>query len=141
MLLVNVINIPRTLSIPQRESSVAPVRTKYIIPLPGFTANTHLTLHPVRLAMDSERFAVHRERFAVYSERLPSPINTQPRIERVAIPFRLMGVDPSALPEKIFGNFCKCADETAYPHYLTWNPIDLPQPNYHCPEFFGEIRF
>ncbi|MDR1602630.1 MAG: hypothetical protein LBS42_09420 [Tannerella sp.] len=59
----------------------------------------------------------------------------------VAIPFRLMGLDPSALPERIFGNFYKCADETANPHYVTWNPIDLPQPNYHCPEFFGEIYF
>jgi hypothetical protein len=59
----------------------------------------------------------------------------------VAIPFRLMGLNPSGLPEKIFGNFYKCADHTENPHYVTWNPIDLPQPNYHCPEFFGEICF
>jgi hypothetical protein len=59
----------------------------------------------------------------------------------VAIPFRLMGLDPALLPEKIFGNFYKCADETENPHYVTWNPVLRPQPDYHCPEFFGEIWF
>ncbi|MDR0744004.1 MAG: hypothetical protein LBF05_06585 [Tannerella sp.] len=59
----------------------------------------------------------------------------------VAIPFELMGLDRSGLPDMIRGNFYKCADKTAYPHYVTWNPIPLPSPDYHCPEHFGEIRF
>ena len=59
----------------------------------------------------------------------------------VAIPFELMGLDASNLPEKIRGNFYKCADETANPHFVTWSPINLPAPNYHCPEHFGEILF
>ena len=58
-----------------------------------------------------------------------------------AIPFDLMGLDASDLPEKIRSNFYKCADETANPHYVTWSPIDLPAPDYHCPEHFGEICF
>ena len=37
------------------------------------------------------------------------------------------------------GNFYKCADETMNPHFVSWSPIDLPEPNFHCPEFFGEI--
>jgi len=57
----------------------------------------------------------------------------------VAIPFKLMGLDPQNLPDKFYGNFYKCADETDNPHYVTWSPIDLPQPDYHCPKFFGEI--
>lgn len=57
----------------------------------------------------------------------------------VVIPFEVMGLDPDNLPEKIYGNFYKCADETAYQHYVSWSPIDLPEPNFHCPEFFGEI--
>ena len=57
----------------------------------------------------------------------------------VAIPFELMGLDASGLPAKIRGNFYKCADGTANPHYVTWSPIDLPAPDYHCPEHFGEI--
>ena len=57
----------------------------------------------------------------------------------VVIPLKLMGLDPSNLPEKILGNFYKCADETMNPHFVSWSPIDLPEPNFHCPEFFGEI--
>ena len=58
-----------------------------------------------------------------------------------AIPLELMGLDASDLPEKIRGNFYKCADVTANPHYVTWSPINLPAPDYHCPEHFGEICF
>ena len=57
----------------------------------------------------------------------------------VVIPLKLMGLDPSNLPEKILGNFYKCADETMNPHFVSWSPIDLPEPNFHCPEFFGEM--
>ena len=38
-------------------------------------------------------------------------------------------------------NFQKCGDEMAVPHFITWNPIVTPQPDYHRPEFFGELRF
>lgn len=34
----------------------------------------------------------------------------------VAIPFQLMGLNPENLPEKILGNFYKCADDTEFPH-------------------------
>jgi hypothetical protein len=59
----------------------------------------------------------------------------------LAIPFELMGLDAAALPDAIRGNFYKCADETAHPHFVTWSPIPLPSPDYHCPTHFGEIRF
>jgi hypothetical protein len=38
-------------------------------------------------------------------------------------------------------NFYKCGDLLQTPHFLSWAPIDLPQPKFHCPEFFGEIKF
>lgn len=59
----------------------------------------------------------------------------------VAIPFEIMGLDPQNLPEMIKGNFYKCADDTQTPHFVSWSPIGLPTPNFHCPEFFGEISF
>lgn len=59
----------------------------------------------------------------------------------VVISFKTLKIDPENLPEKIYGNFYKCADNTKFPHYLSWNPIDLVVPNFHCPEFFGEIIF
>lgn len=38
-------------------------------------------------------------------------------------------------------NFYKCGDALRKPHYLSWNPISLPKPNFHCPDFFGEVYF
>ena len=39
------------------------------------------------------------------------------------------------------GNFYKCGDNTACPHYGCWSPISLPKPDFHCPNFFGTIQF
>lgn len=42
---------------------------------------------------------------------------------------------------KATANFYKCGDETSLPHFVTWSPIDTPNPDYHRPEFFGELWF
>jgi hypothetical protein len=41
----------------------------------------------------------------------------------------------------IKGNFYKCGDKTSVPHFLSWNPIILPSPDFHRPDFFGEFSF
>lgn len=38
-------------------------------------------------------------------------------------------------------NFYKCGDNLPTPHFLSWNKIDYPRPNFHLPEYFGEIQF
>lgn len=38
-------------------------------------------------------------------------------------------------------NFYKCGDDTSEPHYITWNPIKTENPDYHRPEFFGNVNF
>ncbi len=38
-------------------------------------------------------------------------------------------------------NFYKCGNDTSHPHWLTWAPIDLPKPDFHCPGFFGTLVF
>ena len=38
-------------------------------------------------------------------------------------------------------NFYKCGDKLQTPHFLSWNPIGLEKPNFHCPEFFGTLSF
>ncbi len=38
-------------------------------------------------------------------------------------------------------NFYKCADESSHPHWLTWAPINKIEPDFHRPEFFGELIF
>ncbi|MGI6073861.1 MAG: carbohydrate-binding family 9-like protein [Fermentimonas sp.] len=59
------------------------------------------------------------------------------------IPKHAMGFeeDERLSGRKIRGNFYKCGDNTPEPHFLSWSPIDSPTPNFHLPEFFGEIIF
>lgn len=38
-------------------------------------------------------------------------------------------------------NFYKCGDKLRNMHFLSWNPIDVPHPDFHCPKFFGEVEF
>ena len=38
------------------------------------------------------------------------------------------------------GNFYRCGGKTD-PQLACWNPIELPKPNFHSPQFFGELHF
>jgi hypothetical protein len=38
-------------------------------------------------------------------------------------------------------NFYKCGDMLTVPHFVTWNPVGTEKPDYHRPEFFGQMRF
>jgi len=42
---------------------------------------------------------------------------------------------------KAKANFYKCGDNLTVPHYLSWNPISTQKPNFHAPQYFGEIQF
>jgi len=59
----------------------------------------------------------------------------------VGIPFDLLGLDGKHLPKAIRANFYKCADATSLQHYVSWNPIHTEHPDFHRPEFFGELLF
>jgi hypothetical protein len=56
----------------------------------------------------------------------------------IEIPFDLIGCD--SCPETLLANFYKCGDKTDKPHYLSWNRIETEKPNFHRPEFFGELH-
>ena len=67
----------------------------------------------------------------------------------VGIPLLMLGVtrenisditrNMSGQPITLRGNFYKCGDLTMEPHYLSWSPIAFERPNFHLPEFFGEL--
>jgi hypothetical protein len=38
-------------------------------------------------------------------------------------------------------NLYKCADLCSHPHWLTWSPIDFPEPEFHMPSQFGYLEF
>jgi len=55
----------------------------------------------------------------------------------VAIPLNLLGIQPGG---SFRANFYKCGDETKRPHFLSWNRITSREPNFHLPDFFGEVE-
>lgn len=55
---------------------------------------------------------------------------------------RLYGIEPSRFRSgyRFRGNFYKCGDSCEIRHYGMWNPVDLDTPDFHRPEFFGELE-
>ena len=43
--------------------------------------------------------------------------------------------------KKFFANFYKCGDLSVQKHYIAWNPVEVAEPAFHVPEWFGEIEF
>lgn len=48
-----------------------------------------------------------------------------------------LGLGPGSV---MAGNFQKCGERTANPHYGCWNPIQSAQPDFHRPECFGLLK-
>lgn len=56
------------------------------------------------------------------------------------IPLELIfGDRKPVFPQKLLVNFYKCGDKTKKPHFVSWNPILVPHPEFHSPQFFGEM--
>lgn len=43
--------------------------------------------------------------------------------------------------KEIKANFYKCGDELETPHFLSWNPITIENPDFHRPDYFGTLKF
>lgn len=41
----------------------------------------------------------------------------------------------------MYGNFYKTGDDLREPHYVSWSPIQTPNPDFHTPQFFGKLIF
>lgn len=55
---------------------------------------------------------------------------------QLAIPFEILGVKKG---QAILANFYKCGDECKVPHFLSWQPISTPGPDFHQPDYFTEL--
>jgi hypothetical protein len=47
----------------------------------------------------------------------------------------------SIAEKEVKANLYKCGNLTEQPHYLSWNKIKTPAPDFHRPEFFGNLVF
>lgn len=61
----------------------------------------------------------------------------------LSIPFRVFEYHhiTSLTNQMCSANFFKCGDDLPEPHFLAWNNIDNPIPNFHLPAFFGKVEF
>jgi hypothetical protein len=61
----------------------------------------------------------------------------------VAIPFDIFlypGLN-NLKGKSLRANFYKCGDNLRIPHFLSWNPVKTPEPDFHQPEYFGVLEF
>ncbi len=55
----------------------------------------------------------------------------------VAIPLELLGLKPGGIFK---ANFYKCGDLSRKAHFLSWSSIEAPEPDFHLPQFFGDME-
>jgi len=60
----------------------------------------------------------------------------------IALPFKVIEqlTGKSVNKDKWFANFYRCGGRTE-PQYAVWNHIEVSEPDYHRPEYFGELVF
>ena len=81
------------------------------------------------------RFSTIRHRYE--NNKQVSDWTMYMEITRQAMGFQ---ADEDLSGKKIRANFYKCGDETPETHFISWNPIDLPSPDFHVPQFFGLLE-
>lgn len=91
---------------------------------------------PQELMSSIERFTTIRHYYE--GELQLSDWSLYAEIPKEAIGFSL---DEKLSGQTIGANFYKCGDETSEPHFISWNPIGTEKPNFHVPEYFGELTF
>ena len=85
-----------------------------------------------------EQFAAIRRITSLPHEPVDSRSEGQSWWAIEVIPFEAFGY--SSKPSSLRANLYKCGDKCDQPHFLSWSPIGLPQPDFHCPDFFGTIE-
>ena len=85
----------------------------------------------------AEQFAPVRRVTSFAHEQMDSKGEGQSWWAIEVIPFESFGYTEK--PASLRANIYKCGDKCDQPHFLSWSPIGLPNPDFHCPDFFGEI--
>ena len=78
------------------------------------------------------------EFFRIKSERTPDGWAVS---YRIPLSFLRLFYPEFAFSGLLRANAYKCGDDTAHPHYLSWNPVTSLQPDFHRSEDFGIMKF
>jgi hypothetical protein len=96
--------------------------------------------------------AIHADKELISAIRRISTLGIAPFSERdeqtcwqmtLAIPWKVFFKHDLAplVDKKMRGNFYKCGDGLAIPHYVSWTKIKTQQPDFHVPQYFGSLDF
>ena len=94
-----------------------------------------------RSRSDFEHFGAGKMEQVVRRSSLPhAPLDLRDAVWslELEVPFALLDCGPR--PGRLLANFYKCGDKTAVPHFVSWNPVLTPAPDFHRPEFFGTLE-
>jgi len=120
----------------------------FFSPINGDSRYFNVEVNPngcLYLGFGSSRYNLHRlialyESFSVETSRTPDGWLVTYRIPWDFI--RLFFPEFKACSGTTMrANFYKCGDLTVQPHYFSWNPITLENPEFHCPDHFGLLCF
>lgn len=85
---------------------------------------------------DNEKLYVDRTQFSI--ETIP---NEGDWSTKIYIPYSFLSNYFKSISKVCKANFYKCGELTSKPHYASWSPISVPQPDFHTPDFFGFLEF
>ena len=108
----------------------------------NFEANPNGSVYVGYGRPGSERCRLHRKNFKEIFQITPFEIPGGWGLElRIPVSFVQTFAPGFSLEagKVLRANFFKCGDETEQEHYMAWNPVEVPAPNFHLPEFFGEL--
>jgi hypothetical protein len=90
--------------------------------------------------LDEKQISTIRTHSLIKNEENDQPVHWELAI---AVPLSVLvhhpGIQLKGLSCK--GNFYKCGDALPLPHYLSWNPVETNQPDFHTPNSFGMLYF
>lgn len=103
----------------------------------NFEINPLGTLH---LAIGKDRYDRKKINFDRSMFNIRTYVLNTGWIAEFEIPFALINKF-TGFSETCYGNFYKCGDETAEPHYCVWNDVETPEPDFHQFRYFGRFVF
>ncbi len=108
-------------------------RTKYI----------NVEINPLGAMVLGKNGTVGRERYNNGREILDvtSLISKKAWMLQVSIPFDFIKENIGEIGKNFAGNFYKCGSDTGHKHYICWNYVETERPNFHSPQFFGDLIF
>lgn len=94
-----------------------------------------------RIPLSADRL-ITIDRYATLG-RAPFGLIDKPTTWELAlvIPRAIFGDDKALfLSPVIRANIYKCGDDLPTPHFVSLFPINIPEPDFHRPDFFGELK-